>query len=84
MAEGRKTGGRTRGVPNKVTANVRAMAGQYGPEVLERLAWLALNGESHAVQVAAGKEILDRAYGKAKQVTEIEGGPAPVYQVVIS
>lgn len=52
--------------------------------MLERVAWLALNGESHAVQVAAGQEILDRAYGKVKQVTEIEGGPAPVYQVVIS
>lgn len=60
-----KTGGRQKGSVNKHTAEVRSLAQQYGAPVIERLAYLALNGETEQVQVSACKEILDRGYGKS-------------------
>lgn len=65
MAQGRKTGGRVAGTPNKATASVKALAGEYGPAAIKRLATLMDEAESEAAQVAACKELLDRAYGKA-------------------
>jgi hypothetical protein len=74
MAKGQKTGGRTAGTPNKATGEVKALAGQYGPDEVKALAALAgMNkdeagkAESEAARVAAIKELLDRAYGKAAQ-----------------
>lgn len=67
MAAGRKTGGRTKGTPNKATASVKALAQQHGPDAIERLAHLMMKAESEAAQVAAANAILDRAYGKPKQ-----------------
>ncbi len=40
MAAGHKTGGRQRGTPNKATAEVKALAGQYGPEAIDTLVGL--------------------------------------------
>lgn len=66
-------GGRQKGTPNKATADVKALAGKYGPKAVDALAVLAglktggKPAESEAARVAALKEILDRAYGKASQ-----------------
>lgn len=60
-----KTGGRRKGSVNKTTSEVRTLAQQHGAAVIERLAHLALHGETEQVQVAACKEILDRGYGKS-------------------
>ncbi len=69
--------GRQPGTPNKATADVKAIAQQHGPEVIAGFVELFRNGESEQARIAAGKEILDRAYGKASQV--IAGDPeAPV------
>ncbi len=65
-----KTGGRKSGTLNKVTADVRELAGQYGPTVLAELARLATNANSEQARVSACKEILDRAYGKSTQIME--------------
>jgi hypothetical protein len=65
--KGVKQGGRKPGTPNKATAEVKAYAQQYAPAVLEELARLATKAKSEQARVAAGKEILDRAYGKATQ-----------------
>ena len=52
---------------------MKALAGKYGPMAVEKLAQLAdlipgkPGAESEQARVAACKEILDRAYGKAKQ-----------------
>ena len=62
-----KTGGRVAGTPNKSTAEVRELAGQYGPTALAELARLATNADSEQARVSACKEILDRAYGKSTQ-----------------
>lgn len=63
-----RTGGRKAGTPNKVTADVRALAGKYGPKALETLAKIMGNEKAPpAARVSAAREILDRAYGKAPQ-----------------
>ena len=62
---GERRGGRAKGVPNKATADIKALAGQYAPDVIKELARLALEAESEAARVAAGKEVLDRVYGKS-------------------
>lgn len=75
MAKGgaREGAGRKAGSPNKVTAEVKALAGEYGPDaVLEmaKLAGLVPNAkaaEGEQARIAALKEILDRAYGKPTQ-----------------
>ena len=58
---------------NKATADVKALAGQYGEDAIKRLAWLMKNAESEAAQVAAAKELLDRAYGKAPASLDLTG-----------
>jgi hypothetical protein len=70
--------GRKKGVPNKATADIKALAQKHGPDALKRLHHLMLHAESEAAQVAASKEILDRAYGKSAQPLTGEGGEGPV------
>lgn len=67
MALGQKTGGRQKGTPNKATAEVKELARAHAPAAIAELARLVTEGESEAARVAAIKEILDRAYGKATQ-----------------
>ena len=62
-----KTGGRVAGTPNKTTAEIRNLAGQYGPAALAELVRLSVHAESEQTRVSACKEILDRAYGKSTQ-----------------
>jgi len=80
MAGGARPGaGRPKGVPNKVTADVKALAQQYAPDAMRRLNDIAMNSESDAASVAAIKELLDRGYGKAKQPLVGGGeGDAPI------
>lgn len=73
MALGKKTGGRKAGIPNKVTADVRALAGEYGPVAIAELARLAVKAENEQARVAACKELLDRAYGKSVQSIDHSG-----------
>ena len=67
-----KTGGRVAGTPNKITAEMRGLAGQHGPEMLAELVRLALNADSEQTRVSACKEVLDRAIGKSTQRLEHE------------
>lgn len=71
---GERRGGRQKGTPNRVTADIKAAAQLHGAAALERLAYLMTNAESEAAQVAAAKEILDRAYGKAPQALTVDPG----------
>lgn len=64
--------GRRKGVPNKATAEVKELAAVHAPAVITELARLALGADSEAARVAAGKELLDRAYGKATQPVTAE------------
>ncbi len=84
MAQGRKTGGRIKGTPNKVTAEIREHAQQYTVEALGGLAEIARNSDSDAAKVAAWKAILDRGHGRPMvsvdaqvdtQITVVTGVP---------
>lgn len=87
MAKGFKTGGRQKGSPNKVTADIKSVAQSFGPEALEHLMSIARDVENApAARVAAVKEILDRGFGKAKQPIEHsgeEGGPIMISEIKI-
>lgn len=81
MAGGARPGaGRKKGVPNKATADVKAMARLYVPDALKELARLSLEAESEQARVSAIKEIMDRAYGKA--TTMIGGDVENPLQVI--
>ncbi|GGA00370.1 hypothetical protein [Dyella caseinilytica] len=67
-----KTGGRRPGIPNKVTADIKAIAQQYGKRAIQRLVQIMENDEApHAAQVAASRELLNRGYGQSQQSTDI-------------
>lgn len=66
-----RTGGRQKGTPNKITAEVKLLAREYGAEVIARLAKIALKSDNEAAAIAASKELLDRGYGKS--ITMISG-----------
>ncbi len=69
-----KTGGRTKGTPNRATADIKALAQLYGPEAIDTLAEIMKNEEHPpAARVAAAKELIDRGFGKATQ--PISGDP---------
>lgn len=98
MAIGEKTGGRQKGSLNKSTSEIKALAQQFGPAAIQRLAELAgfmpdpsdptglakLKGAaSEVAQIAATKELLDRGYGKAVQPQAGPDGESnPVLEVV--
>ena len=75
--------GRPKGVPNKATADIKALARIHAPSVIERLAHLALNADSETAQIAAGKELLDRGFGKAAQPQTGSDGEGPVVTEVL-
>ena len=71
---GERRGGRRKGVPNKATRDIKAMAQPYAPEALETLARIMRSSESDQARVAASRELLDRGYGKSAQAITGEGG----------
>lgn len=81
MQGGKREGaGRKVGSLNKATSEARfeikELAQKHAPAALAELARLMASAESEATRVAAIKEILDRAYGKAPQaITGDDGGP---------
>lgn len=73
MAVGRKTGGRQPGSLNVATREIKALAQQFGPTVIGKLAQMSGLVEGHpaadseTARIAAMKELLDRGYGKPAQ-----------------
>ena len=57
--------GRPKGSLNKVTRDIKELAGQHTPAALNTLVSVMTSGESESARVSAAKEILDRAYGNA-------------------
>jgi hypothetical protein len=71
---GRREGaGRKRGIPNKITSDLRLIAQPYGPAAVRKLAEMAglvprvAPAENEGVRVMAIRELLDRAYGRSVQ-----------------
>jgi hypothetical protein len=73
MAIGRKTCGRVAGTPNRATADLKTVAREYGPRVIEKLWGICEKGESDQARINAARELLDRGYGKPAQ-------PSPAMQ----
>jgi hypothetical protein len=78
MTQGARYGGRQAGTPNKVTAEVRALAQAHGPQVVAELVRLALHGQSERTRVAACREVLDRAYGRSVQELQVADVTPPM------
>ncbi len=71
MAQRQKTGGRRRGTPNRVTAELKAAFQLHGDELVQAL--LALTkSDDERVRLGAIQAALDRGWGKATQHTEAE------------
>lgn len=70
-----KTGGRKAGTPNKVSrVDIRKTAAIFSLRAVATLVEIMENEKANnSDRIAAAKEILDRAHGKAKQITEISG-----------
>ena len=80
---GRREGaGRPRGVPNKDRRDIRAAAQRHGHAALAEIVRLMMEAESEQTRLAAAREVMDRAYGKAPQAHTGEGGEGPVKIVV--
>jgi hypothetical protein len=78
------TAGRQPGTTNKNTAEVKALAMKTAPDVIKELTRLALHAVNEAARVAAAKELLDRAIGKAVQPHSGDTGEGPVMVQVIT
>jgi hypothetical protein len=76
--------GRQRGTTNKNTAPIKALAFKSAPQAIKKLVYLIEHCENQGVQVAACKELLDRAIGKAVQPHSGESGEGPVIVQVIT
>ena len=59
-----KTGGRKKGTPNKSTQEIKAAAQKHGMAVINALVELMNTSGSDQVKISAGRELLDRGYGK--------------------
>src|SRR3990172_12725078 len=66
MEKRKKSGGRRKGTPNKVTAEVRTLAQQHGADAIGTLAEImADTTRNENARIAAARELLDRGYGKS-------------------
>ena len=78
-----KTGGRQKGTPNKITADLKKLASKHGPEAIKAILALAKTAENETTRLAAWRELLDRGYGRPAQFSEIGSkGGAPLTLVV--
>lgn len=73
MRGGKREGaGRPPGARNKVTAEIKEIAQQYGQEAIESLVKIMRADDMPPqARVGAIKEILDRGYGKSLQQTDL-------------
>jgi hypothetical protein len=82
-APGEHRGGRKPGVPNKATADIKALARPYGPSAVAALAQLAgltkaRGAANEQTRVMALRELLDRGYGRATTVLAGDSEAPPV------
>ena len=73
-----KAGGRKKGTPNRVTAEIKAAFQKHGDELVEAL--LALTrSDDERVRLGAIQACLDRGWGKPAQAVQVGGDPnAPI------
>jgi uncharacterized protein with von Willebrand factor type A (vWA) domain len=67
----------------KVVGELQELARRHSPEVIKELARLALKAKSETARIAAGRELLDRGYGRARQSMEITSQPDDPIQALL-
>lgn len=77
-----KTGGRSKGTPNRATADVKSLAQLHGPAAIAEAVRIMQKSESDQARMAAIKEILDRAYGKATQPISGDDTADPIRSIM--
>src|SRR5947208_12588654 len=55
----------------KVLGELQELARRHAPEVIAELARLAVKGRTESARIAAGRELLDRGFGRARQALEV-------------
>lgn len=72
---GERRGGRQKGTPNKVNAELKALAAAYTKEALETIVIAMRSAPEPMQRAAAAEKILDRGHGKPNTISEtkIEG-----------
>lgn len=55
----------------KVLGELQELARRHAPDVIEELARLAVKARSETARIAAGRELLDRGFGRARQSMEV-------------
>jgi hypothetical protein len=85
MARGgaRPGAGRKKGAISEMALGVKTMASVHGKKAIEELARIAFKAPKDETRVAACKELLDRAYGKATQAIEHSGGMTLTHEQVL-
>lgn len=66
----REGAGRKAGKLSAAKLELRDLAKEHAPDMIAQLVDIAKNSSSDSAKVAAIKEVLDRAYGKAPQAIE--------------
>jgi hypothetical protein len=78
-----RRGGRPKGGLNKVTADVRKLAGVYTKASIELLAMvLDSRDQPMPLRIAAARELLDRGCGKPAQAITGPDGSSPISIIV--
>lgn len=75
--------GRKLGVPNKASREIKEIARGYGPEVIEGFYRLFKEAESETARILAGRELLDRGYGKPVQSHDGDGQGGSINHKVV-
>ena len=78
----KKVGGRTRGVPNKVTGDIKAAFLRAAPDAMREIIHLAFHADNSAVRLAACREILDRAIGKPAREVVADDAPLVIRYIL--
>jgi hypothetical protein len=74
--------GRRKGVPNKLTRDIKALAAEHGEDSLAALVWLRDHAEAEHVRLGATTAILDRAYGRPRQEVDVRSDKPTVRWIV--
>ena len=82
VPKGTRIGGRQKGTLNKATADVKAVAQIYTAEAVGVLAKIMRESESDQAKVAAIRELLDRAHGKARQGLDVDANVTAAITII--
>jgi hypothetical protein len=67
----------------RVLGELQELARHHAPEVIAELARLALKARSETARIAAGRELLDRGFGRARQSMEVSLPEEDIVQIML-